>query len=308
MKIAFLGTPDFALPSLEMLIRNGHDICVFTQPDKPVGRKAVLTPPPVKTLALENGLRVYQFNKIKSGDGAEALKLEAPELMVTAAFGQILSKENLSTPKHGCINVHASLLPKYRGAAPIQWAIINGESVTGVTTMLTDVGLDTGDILLAEKVQIGENETAGELFDRLATLGASVLEKTIALLEKGELERTPQNAAEATKCSMIKKDDGLIDFAMSAKRVHDKVRGMNPWPIAFAMLDGVPVKIYKTRLTGEKAPGEYGECVVADSKKGLYVNAGGELIEIMELQFPNAKKLTASAALLGRPLAGKVFK
>lgn len=308
MKIAFLGTPDFALPSLQMLIRNGHDICVFTQPDKPVGRKATLTPPPVKVLALENGLRVYQFNKIKSGDGAEALRLEAPELMVTAAFGQILSKENLSVPKHGCINVHASLLPKYRGAAPIQWAVIKGESATGVTTMLTDVGLDTGDILLAERVQIGENETAGELFDRLAALGANVLEKTIASLEDGTLTRTPQNAAEATKCSMIKKADGLIDFAVSAKRVHDKVRGMNPWPIAFAMLDGKPVKIHKTRLTGEKASGEYGECVVADSKKGLYVNAGGELLEIVELQFPNAKKLTASAALLGRPLAGKVFK
>lgn len=308
MKIAFLGTPDFALPSLTMLIKNGHDICVFTQPDKPVGRRAALTPPPVKVLALENGLKVYQFDKIKSGEGAEALKAEAPELMVTAAFGQILSKENLHVPRYGCINVHASLLPKYRGAAPIQWAIINGESETGVTTMLTDVGLDTGDILLAEKIRIDESETAGELFDRLATLGAQVLEKTIVSLENGTLKRTPQNPAEATKCTMIKKEDGLIDFAMSAKCVHDRVRGMNPWPIAFAMLDDMPVKIHKTRLTGEKAFGEYGECVVADPKKGLYVNAGGELLEIIELQFPNAKKLAASAALLGRPLAGRVFK
>ena len=160
MKIAFLGTPDFALPSLKMLHERGDDVVVFTQPDKPVGRKAVMTPPPVKKAALEYGMKVYQFDKIKSEEGVAALKAEAPELMVTAAFGQILSRENLAVPKYGCINVHGSLLPKYRGAAPIQWAVINGEKITGVTTMLTDVGLDTGDILLNKETEIGENETA----------------------------------------------------------------------------------------------------------------------------------------------------
>ena len=167
MRVAFLGTPDFALPSLEMLIRRGHTLSVFTQPDKPVGRRAVMTPPPVKTLALAHGIPVFQCEKIRMPDGVAALRAFAPDLMVTAAFGQILSAENLSIPKFGCINVHGSLLPKYRGAAPIQWAVINGEKETGVTTMMTDVGLDTGDILMAKKTAIGEDETAGELFERL---------------------------------------------------------------------------------------------------------------------------------------------
>ena len=187
MKIAFLGTPDFALPSLKMLHERGDDVVVFTQPDKPVGRKAVMTPPPVKKAALEYGMKVYQFDKIKSEEGVAALKAEAPELMVTAAFGQILSRENLAVPKYGCINVHGSLLPKYRGAAPIQWAVINGEKITGVTTMLTDIGLDTGDILLKKETEIGENETAGELFDRLAEMGAELLKETIEALERGEV-------------------------------------------------------------------------------------------------------------------------
>ena len=188
MKIAFLGTPDFALPSLKMLYERGDDIVVFTQPDKPVGRKAIMTAPPVKKLALEYGLDVFQFDKIRSEEGLAALKDADPELMVTAAFGQILSKENLSVPRYGCINVHGSLLPKYRGAAPIQWAVINGEEKTGVTTMLTDIGLDTGDILLERETEIGKDETAGELFDRLAEMGAELLKETIEKLERNEIE------------------------------------------------------------------------------------------------------------------------
>ena len=308
MKIAFLGTPDFALPSLKMLSERGDDIVVFTQPDKPVGRKAIMTAPPVKKLALEYGLDVFQFDKIRSEEGLAALKDADPELMVTAAFGQILSKENLSVPRYGCINVHGSLLPKYRGAAPIQWAVINGEEKTGVTTMLTDIGLDTGDILLERETEIGKDETAGELFDRLAEMGAELLKETIEKLERNELEPKKQNDAEATKCSMIKKEHGHIDFSKSEKAIHDLVRGMNPWPCAYAMLEGKAVKIWRTRRIPTKKTGsKAGSILCADKQNGLIVKCGDGDIEILELQFPGSKRMSAQAAMLGHELVGKVF-
>ena len=309
MKIAFLGTPDFALPSLKMLHERGDDVVVFTQPDKPVGRKAVMTPPPVKKAALEYGMKVYQFDKIKSEEGVAALKAEAPELMVTAAFGQILSRENLVVPKYGCINVHGSLLPKYRGAAPIQWAVINGEKITGVTTMLTDIGLDTGDILLKKETEIGENETAGELFDRLAEMGAELLKETIEVLERGELKPIKQNEAEATKCGMIKKEYGHIDFSRGKDAVHNLVRGMNPWPCAYAMLEGEAVKIWKTRHSdAEPSRGEPGLILRADRFNGILVDCGDGVIEILELQFPGAKRMDAASAVLGHKMGFKVFE
>ena len=308
MKIAFLGTPDFALPSLKMLYERGDDIVVFTQPDKPVGRKAIMTAPPVKKLALEYGLDVFQFDKIRSEEGLAALKDADPELMVTAAFGQILSKENLSVPRYGCINVHGSLLPNYRGAAPIQWAVINGEEKTGVTTMLTDIGLDTGDILLERETEIGKDETAGELFDRLAEMGAELLKETIEKLERNELEPKKQNDAEATKCSMIKKEHGHIDFSKSEKAIHDLVRGMNPWPCAYAMLEGEAVKIWRTRRIPTKKTGsKAGSILCADKQNGLIVKCGDGDIEILELQFPGSKRMSAQAAMLGHELVGKVF-
>ncbi len=308
MKIAFLGTPDFALPSLKMLYERGDDIVVFTQPDKSVGRKAIMTAPPVKKLALEYGLDVFQFDKIRSEEGLAALKDADPELMVTAAFGQILSKENLSVPRYGCINVHGSLLPKYRGAAPIQWAVINGEEKTGVTTMLTDIGLDTGDILLERETEIGKDETAGELFDRLAEMGAELLKETIEKLERNELEPKKQNDAEATKCSMIKKEHGHIDFSKSEKAIHDLVRGMNPWPCAYAMLEGEAVKIWRTRrIPTKKTSSKAGSILCADKQNGLIVKCGDGDIEILELQFPGSKRMSAQAAMLGHELVGKVF-
>ena len=308
MKIAFLGTPDFALPSLKMLYERGDDIVVFTQPDKPVGRKEIMTAPPVKKLALEYGLDVFQFDKIRSEEGLAALKDADPELMVTAAFGQILSKENLSVPRYGCINVHGSLLPKYRGAAPIQWAVINGEEKTGVTTMLTDIGLDTGDILLERETEIGKDETAGELFDRLAEMGAELLKETIEKLERNELEPKKQNDAEGTKCSMIKKEHGHIDFSKSEKAIHDLVRGMNPWPCAYAMLEGKAVKIWRTRRIPTKKTGsKAGSILCADKQNGLIVKCGDGDIEILELQFPGSKRMSAQAAMLGHELVGKVF-
>ena len=200
MRIAFLGTPEFALPSLEMLRTSGHTLAVFTQPDRPVGRHATLTPPPTKAYALKHNIPVFQFEKIRLPEGVAALKDFAPDLMVTAAFGQLLSAENLAIPRLGCINVHGSLLPKYRGAAPIQWAIIDGETETGITTMMTAIGMDTGDILLVDRIAIDPDETAGELFERMAILGAETLRRTIASLEAGTLvrirrmSRKPQNA------------------------------------------------------------------------------------------------------------------
>ncbi|MEG1548605.1 MAG: methionyl-tRNA formyltransferase [Clostridia bacterium] len=308
MRIAFLGTPDFALPSLRMLIQRGDELCVFTQPDRPKGRHGTLTPPPVKVLAEQHGIPVYQFDKIRLPEGVEALTAFAPDLMVTAAFGQILSQENLDIPKHGCINVHGSLLPQYRGAAPIQWAVINGERVTGITTMLTDAGLDTGDILLQREVEIYENETSGELFDRMADIGARVLLDTIAALEGGTLKRMPQDSARATKCRMIKKDMAKIDFSLPHKQIHNFVRGMNPWPVAFFELDGEQVKLYSTRLTQYAGNGRIGECVSTDPKEGVFVNTGDGLLELLELQFPGAKRMDARTCAHGRSLAGRLLK
>lgn len=307
MRIAFLGTPDFALPSLQMLIDEGHTVHVFTQPDRPKGRHGELTPPPVKVLAQKYGLPVFQCAKIRLPEGVEALRAFQPDLMVTVAFGQILSQEDLDIPKYGCINVHGSLLPKYRGAAPIQWVVIDGETETGVTTMLTDAGLDTGDILMVEKTSIDPDETAGELFDRLSIMGAELLKKTIAALVEGTLTRTKQDASKASKCSTIKKEDAKLSFYMPAKRIHDFVRGMNPWPVAFASLDGDIVKIWKTALSDRTMAGTPGECVIANDRDGLFVYTSDGLIEIVEMQFPGGKRTDAKSILRGRNMLGRVF-
>lgn len=310
MKIAFLGTPSFAVPSLEMLAESGHKICVFTQPDRPKGRGHGITMPPVKEFALKKGLPVFQFEKIRSAEGIEALKDFAPDLMVTAAFGQLLSQENLDIPKYGCINVHGSLLPKYRGAAPIQQAVIDGEKITGVTTMMTDIGMDTGDILLRKQTEIGENETFGELYDRLAVLGAELLSETINKLIDGTLERIPQNESEATKCGKIKKEDALIDFSKPAVQIHNLVRGLNPEPSSYALMNGQNVKIFETVLHPEMQgfnEAVNGECVIASAKKGLFVKTGDGIIEISALQFPSSKRMAAKAALNSRKLLGEIF-
>lgn len=306
MRIAFLGTPEFALPSLQMLIRGKHELAVFTQPDRPQGRHSTPVAPPVKILAAKNGIPVFQFEKIRNADGLEALAGFAPELMVTAAFGQILSRENLSVPKYGCINVHGSLLPKYRGSAPIQWAIINGEEKTGVTTMMTDEGLDTGDILLARETAILPDETAGELYERLAMIGSEVLSDTIEKLKDGTLARTPQIEAKATKCRMLKKEHGHIDFSKTRKQVHDLIRGVNPWPGAYAYLNNEPVKIWSTRI-GETGAGTAPGACRGDGKSGLFITAGDGEIEVLEIQFPGSRRLDAKTVLMGRPLEGSVL-
>ncbi len=307
MRIAFLGTPEFAIPSLEMLVQNGHTVGVFTQPDRPVGRHATLTPPPTKAYALQHGLPVYQFGKIRLPEGLTALRAFAPDLMVTAAFGQILSAENLAVPRFGCINVHGSLLPKYRGAAPIQWALINGERETGITTMMTDVGMDTGDILLSDRVSISDDATAGELFETLAVLGAKTLQRTIAALEAGTLARIPQDESQATKCPMLKKEHGKLDFSQTARSVHNRVRGTNPWPGAFALLCGEPLKIHKTRLIERESGGEEPGLLRGGAKTGLFVACSDGWLEILELQSTGGKRMLARDFLAGCPLEGKVL-
>lgn len=307
MRIAFLGTPEFALPSLEMLRTGGHTLAVFTQPDRPVGRHATLTPPPTKAYALKHGIPVYQFEKIRLPEGVAALKEFSPDLMVTAAFGQLLSAENLAIPRLGCINVHGSLLPKYRGAAPIQWAIIDGETETGITTMMTDIGMDTGDILLVDKIAIDPDETAGELFERMAILGAETLRRTILALEAGTLIRIPQDESQATKCPMLKKEHGKLDFSQSAASVHNRVRGTNPWPGAYAMLDGEPIKIHQARKSEQAAGDEPIGILKGSAKSGLFVRCADGWLEIVELQATGGKRMRAKDYLLGRSLEGKVL-
>lgn len=306
MRIAFLGTPDFAIPSLNILAETGHTLAVFTQPDRPVGRHGTLTPPPVKQFALAHDIPVFQPERIKSDEGLSMLRGFLPDLMVTAAFGQMLSVENLSVPPLGCINVHGSLLPKYRGAAPIQWAIIHGETETGVTTMFTDAGMDTGDMLLHAKTAIEPDETAGALYERLALLGAETLARTLMLLESGKLIRIPQDAAQATTCPMLKKEHGHIDFTQTAQAVHNRVRGTNPWPGAFALLDGEPLKLWQTRIVETRAGGAPGSCF-GDVKSGLFVACGDGAVEVLALQSPGGKRLDGRSFLRGRPISGRVL-
>lgn len=308
MRVVFMGTPEFAVPCLQRLIDCGHEVTgVFTQPDKPQGRKMILTPPPVKELAVENNIKVYQPVKMRDGTALEMLREANPELVIVVAYGKILPKEILEYPKYGCINIHASLLPELRGAAPIQWSVINGFDKTGVTSMQMDEGLDTGDMLIKAETEIGENETAGELHDKLSALGAQVLEETINALLKGELKPEKQDHSKFTYASMLSKELSPIDWNLSAKQVHNKIRGLCPWPSANAKLNGKTVKIHKTVLSdavGTKA----GEIVQADKK--LVVSCGDmKCIEILELQAEGKKAMSASDYLRGNPVeVGTLFE
>ncbi len=302
MRIVFMGTPEFAVPCLQKLIDCGHEVTgVFTQPDKPQGRKMIMTPPPVKVLALENGIKVYQPTKMRDGTALEMLKEANPELVIVVAYGKILPKEILEYPEYGCINIHASLLPLLRGAAPIQWSVISGFEKTGVTSMQMDEGLDTGDMLIRGETEIGENETAGELHDRLSVLGADILEKTIDALLKGELAPVKQNHDEFTYAPMLSKELSPIDWSMSAKEVHNKIRGLCPWPSANAILGGKKVKIHKSVLAPEKGT-KAGEIVCADKR---LVVACGDLncIEILELQAEGKKSMNAADYMRGNAVA-----
>lgn len=299
MRIVFMGTPDFAVPCLQALLDAGHEVCgVFTQPDKPKGRGYALAPPPVKELALERGISVYQPATLRTPEAAALVASLSPEVIVVVAYGKLLPKEILQLPPHGCINVHASLLPKYRGAAPIQWAVINGDEVTGVATMQMDEGLDTGDILLVEETKIGENETSGELFDRLRELGAQVLIETLRQLEAGTLERRPQGNEGASYASMLSRELSVIDWSRSAQEIHNLVRGLSPWPVACSVYQGKRIKIYQTQVCGDES-GEPGQ--VLPGKDFLVCCGQNTALKLMTVQYEGGKRMDGSDFLRGHP-------
>lgn len=313
MKIIFMGTPDFSVGTLEALIQAGHEISlVVTQPDKPKGRGKNMQFSPVKEAALTHGLEVYQPKRIRDPECVEYLRKQEADIMVVVAFGQILSKEILEMPRFGCVNVHASLLPKYRGAAPIQWAVIHGEKVTGVTTMRMDEGIDTGDMILKEEVKLREDETGGSLFDRLAETGAELCVRTLEEIAKGTAKYTPQNQEEATHTSMIRKQLGEIDWKKPARELECLIRGLNPWPSAYTYLDGKTLKIWKAEVrdndqeeaiesgnasvTGEALePGT----IIKVMKDAIEVQTGQGILILKELQLEGKKRLSADAFLRG---------
>lgn len=299
MRIVFMGTPDFAVPSLQALIDAGHDVCaVYTQPDKPQGRKQILTAPPVKTLALEHDIPVFQPNTLKNEDEQARLRELAPEVIIVVAYGKLLPKAVLDIPPHGCINVHGSLLPRWRGAAPIQWAVIAGDEMAGVTTMQMAEGLDTGDMLLTYETKVGEKETAGELFDRLAQSGAELLTQTLVKLD--EITPRPQDDAQSCYAHMLDKQMAVIDWSKSAHEIDCLIRGLNPWPIALTALSGERLKVF----AAEKANGngEPGTVLEADPKKGLTVACGEGALGLTEIQLVGGKRMKATDFLRGHAI------
>lgn len=296
MRIVFMGTPDFAVPSLQALIDAGHDVCaVYTQPDKPQGRKQILTAPPVKTLALEHDIPVFQPNTLKNEDEQARLRELAPEVIIVVAYGKLLPKAVLDIPPHGCINVHGSLLPRWRGAAPIQWAVIAGDEMAGVTTMQMAEGLDTGDMLLTYETKVGEKETAGELFDRLAQSGAELLTQTLVKLD--EITPRPQDDAQSCYAHMLDKQMAVIDWSRSAHEIDCLIRGLNPWPIALTTLSGKRLKVFAAEKTAGN--GEPGTVLEADPKKGLTVACGAGALELTEIQLVGGKRMKATDFLRG---------
>ena len=298
-----MGTPDFAVPSLRALVDHGYEVVgVFCQPDRPKGRGHKLAACPVKELAQSAGIPVFQPERIKREEGVAMLKSCAPDLCVTAAFGQLLSQEILDIPPLGTINVHSSLLPKHRGSAPLNWSIIKGDAVTGVTTMFTDKGMDTGDILLMRETPIGPAENAGELTDRLAVMGAQLLIETIRALEAGTLARTPQDHAAATYEPKMDKELGRIDWSKSAQELDWLVRGTTPWPGAFTTLGEQTIKVFELDILDGPASGAPGEIVAADAKRGLVVSCGDHDVALAQIQMPGAKRMNAKDYLRGHTM------
>ena len=308
MRVVFMGTPDFSVPTLECIIEAGHEVVgVVTQPDKAKGRGKKVVYTPVKEKALEHGLTVYQPRRAREPEFIEQMRALNPDVMVVVAFGQILPKELLDIPKYGCVNVHASLLPKYRGAAPIQWAVIRGEKVSGVTTMQMDVGLDTGDMLLKAEVPLAEDETGGSLHDKLSVLGGDLLIETLKGLEAGTIGPEKQDDSQSGEYArMLDKSLGKIDFSMRAEEIERLIRGLNPWPSAYTSYNNKTMKLWKARVVpgGEAVPGQ----VLAVDKKGFTVQTGDGALQILELQMEGKKRMDAGAFLRGCPLtAGEIL-
>jgi methionyl-tRNA formyltransferase len=306
MRLVFMGTPAFAVQPLRALAAAGHDIAgVITRLDKPSGRNRVLTAPPVKLAAQEAGLSVYQPRRVREQEFIETLRKINPDIIVVSAYGQILPKEILFLPKYGCINIHASLLPAYRGAAPINWAIIRGESRTGITIMQMDEGMDTGAILLQESILIGPRDTAGTLTEKMAQLGAKMITAALLLVQAERLAPVAQDGSKATLAPILKKEDGLIDWTMPAVDIHNRVRGLSPWPGAYTFLDGKIIKIIETETTS--GVGEPGLLYPTD-KNLLTVGTGGGLLRILTLQPADKKTMSAGDFLRGHRAVGKKFE
>lgn len=302
LRLLFMGTPEFAVPSLQALLTSRHQVlAVITQPDKPAGRGQQVTAPPIKQLAVQHGLPVYQPEKLRDPQVADWIHSWQPDAIVLVAYGKIIPQEIIEIPPLGIINVHASLLPKYRGAAPIQWAIAEGETRTGVTTMLIDAGLDTGDILLARETEIGPEETAVELSERLARMGAELLLETLEGLQTGRIQPRPQDHSQATYAPMLKKEDGWIDWNWPAQKIHNRIRGFQPWPGAYTTFRGKTFHIWRSRITGETINLEPGE--IACTGQRLQVGCGdGQALELLEVQLEGRKRMDAKAFLCGHPI------
>ena len=302
MRVIFMGTPDFSVGTLQALIEAGHEIVLaVTQPDKPKGRGKAMQFPPVKETALEHGIEVYQPRRIRESECVEYLRKFNADIFVVVAFGQILTKEILDMPKYGCVNVHASLLPKYRGAAPIQWAVINGEKVTGVTTMCMDEGIDTGDMIMKAEVALDEKETGGSLFDKLSSVGADLCVKTLEAIENGTAVYTKQDHDQATQTRMIKKQFGSIDWNKPAKELECLVRGLNPWPSAYTLFHGKTLKVWDADVSDrqtKEAPGT----VVEVTKKSIGVQTKDGILILREVQLEGKKRMACDAFLRGYPV------
>lgn len=307
MRVIFMGTPDFAVKTLEEIIKAGHEVAlVVSQPDRAVGRSKALKYTPVKACAIEHGIEVYQPEKVKDPACVEYLQNYQPDIIIVEAFGQIIPKAILDMPKYGCVNVHASLLPKYRGAAPIQWAVIHGDRVTGVTTQRMAEGIDTGDMIMKEEVVIREDETGGSLFDRLSEVGAKLCVKTMAAIEDGTAEYTPQDPAKATHTSKIQKELGSIDWSMGAKEIECLIRGLDPWPSAYTRLEGKTVKIWKAQVIPEDMSSEPGR-IVAVERDRILVQTGKGVLALLEVQLEGKKRMEVEAFLNGYPVSEGAF-
>ena len=309
MKVVYMGTPDFAVKPLEALIENNYEVVgVFTQPDKPVGRKAILTPPPVKVVANENDIPVFQPDSLKNGEGVKILEDLKPDVVVVVAYGKILPKDFLEFAKYGCINIHGSILPEYRGAAPIQWSVLDGKEFAGVTSMQMNEGLDTGDILLVEKTKIQENETSGDLYERLTVLGADVLLKTLEAIKNNSLNPQKQDDSKSSYAKMLDKSLSKIDWNLSAQEVHNKIRGLDPWPVALTSFDGKNLKLFRSKLLNE----EYNESAgtVLKSKDGIVVVCGDKkAVLITEVQLEGKKRMSSVDFSRGANLSdGMIFE
>lgn len=300
MRVVFMGTPDFAVGALKS-IANKHDVvAVITQKDK-LGNRNKLTVPPVKTVALELGIPVYQYDRI-SREGVNDLKELNPEIVVTAAFGQILSREILAIPQYGVINIHASLLPKYRGSSPIQWAVINGDEYSGITIMQTAYEVDSGDIIMQYPLKIGAKETAGELFDRLAVLGAEAIIDVLNDIELGKAKSVKQDESKATFCKMLTKQDGKIDFSKSSSEIDCHVRGMTPWPSAFCEIGDTKLKVFIVEPIADETTAEFGNVLIADTKSGLVIKCNGGAVRLIEIQADGGKRMKDTDYLRGHSI------